>query len=132
MKSVCMVFEVTFQRVLEGMEKYGAACNKAVHAVNCDPPYNTRRSAELSISEHDLLGLQDLSHLVELLSALMHLSAQEHMFWSILQFKRWYELLVGKVQEVVKRQEGLDSEKPAAQSTAVLKWRRKCCITCGR
>lgn len=71
---------------------------------------------ELSNLEHCRLSLQDMSHFLELRSALINLDAHEHMFCSATQFKAWYELLVGEAEEIVTHKEVLESEELATQT----------------
>lgn len=63
----------------------------------------------------------------------MDLGALRHIFGFALQFRTWYELLVGRVEEeVAKYKEVLEAEKPATRTKADLKYRRKSCTKCGR
>lgn len=87
MKSVCVVYNVPFQDLLEAVEQACEDTSKGGHAVICRPPYNTRRSAELSDSEYDEINRQDMSHFSEFISALMNLGPHGHMFYFALRFK---------------------------------------------
>lgn len=51
-------------------------------------------------------------------AALIGLGSHGHLFSSALQFKAWYELLVGRVEEVVKH-EVMKLKEPATQMIAV-------------
>lgn len=105
MMSACMVYEVLFQRLLEAVEQTGEDISEGVHAAICDLLYNIRRTAELPNWERDRLSVQDMSHSVELLSALLGLGVHGHMCFSALPVKTWYDLLRGEVEEVVKHGE---------------------------
>lgn len=83
-----------------------------VCAVICDPPYSTPCITERSNSENDHSNLQNMSLFVELLPALMDLGPHGEMFWSTLQFKTWYELLVGEAEEVARCAGVQESKKP--------------------
>lgn len=120
MKYMCMVCDVSSQWLLEDLKQYRRDIIEGSYAVISDQRYCTCQKAELSNSEHDLLGLQDLSHSVKWLSALMDLSAHEHMLYSALEFKTWNKLLVGEVKEEMKHEQVLESEEPAFQRTIVL------------
>lgn len=60
LKSLCLVFNVPFQSVLEAVLQTGEEIIKYVHAVVCDLPYNNRWIAELSNSKQDWLSLQEM------------------------------------------------------------------------
>lgn len=83
-----------------------------------DPPCNARWIVELSNLNHERLRLQDMNHFVELLSTLMDLDADGNMFCSALHLKKWYELLLEEVEEVVQHKV-LESEFRATQTTTV-------------
>lgn len=70
--------------LLKAVEQSDENIGKNVHAVIWAGPYSTCGIAEISNSEHDLLSLQDLRHLLEFLSAFMGLGAHGHMFCSVL------------------------------------------------
>lgn len=82
-----------------------------MHTVICDLQCSSRRIAELSIFEHDRLGLRDMSHFLELLFSLMQLRTYDHMFCSTLPFCTTYELFIGEVEERVKHKEFLELEE---------------------
>lgn len=88
-KSPFMVNYVLFQGLLEDLEQSGEYISKGMHTFICDPPYNTRRIAELSKSEYDRLSMQDMIHFLNLRFDLMHLGAHGSIFCSRLQFKIW-------------------------------------------
>lgn len=66
-----------------------------MHAVILDLPRNTCQIAEISNSEQDRLYLQHIMHFEELLSRLMDLDSQGHMFCPALQFKSLHQLSKG-------------------------------------
>lgn len=94
MKSVCMVQDNLFPRLLEGLEQSGKAIGEDVYALNCSSPYIIRLIAEFSTLEHDGISLQDMSNVLELLSAVMYLGVHGHVFCSALQFTTCYEVFL--------------------------------------
>lgn len=109
MKSVCVVWKVPIQRLLEALEQSDEDTREEVHAVIHTPPYNTRKILELSNLEHDRLSLQNKSHFVGLLSKMVDLDAHGHMRCTAMKFNRGYELLAAEVEEVGKHEEVLES-----------------------
>lgn len=95
MKSVGMVYNVRFQKLLEAVEQSGNDISKGVDAVICLSLYKTFRIAELSYSEHDRLGIKDISQFVELLSDLMVLACMSTCFASYCSSKYGMGCLVG-------------------------------------
>lgn len=87
MKSVCMVYDASFQRLLEVVGQPSNKISEGVHDAARDPPYKSCWIAELSNSEHDRLILQHMRHFVELLPALMNLSQHVHTFCTAPQIK---------------------------------------------
>lgn len=79
MMTVCVVYDVLFQRLMEAAEQPAEDIQPAENIINgvntqiCDPSYKTRQMGELSHFGRDRLNLQDISHLVEWLSQLMDL-----------------------------------------------------------
>lgn len=59
MKSVCMVFEVPFQKLMDAVEQFREDIREGMHALNCSPLYYSS-ILELSNSEHGHLCLQDM------------------------------------------------------------------------
>lgn len=96
------------------------ANTEGVHPVICDPTYNTRRIVEPSNSEHSRLSLHDMSHYLELFSALMDLGSHGSTFCSALLFKTRYMQFVREVEEVVRHEEVLDSKEPATWKTNII------------
>lgn len=84
-----------------------------------NPPYNTCWIVKLSNSDHNRLILQDMIHFVQLLSAVMDVGAHGHLFCSLLQFKPWYELLLGEVENVVKEEHVVEGEEAQSQRKKV-------------
>lgn len=82
-----------------------------MYAVIRNPLCNTCRIAELLNSEQYRPGLHDVSNFVENFSALTDLSAYRHIFCPALQFKTWYELLDGAVEETVEQKQFMESEE---------------------
>lgn len=70
MKSVCMVYEIPFDSLLEAEKQYGEEIIEVGHAVTLDPLKNSAYIVELSNWEHRWLHLQDMVPFVELLSSL--------------------------------------------------------------
>lgn len=77
MKSVGIVYDISYQRLLEGVVQSRKDITKSVHTVTCSPPCTSRWMAELSDSEHDQVSLQDMSYSLELLSAMIDLGAHD-------------------------------------------------------
>lgn len=113
------MYDVAFLRLLEVVEQSSEDMSKGMHAVICSPPYNTHWIAGLSNPGHDRLSLQSIGHFVKLLCILMDLSVHGHIFCSTMQFKIWYKLLVGEVDEVARHGEVCKSEEPATQVDTV-------------
>lgn len=70
-----------------------------------DPLYNSRLMASLSNLEHDFLGLQHMSHFLEVLSVLIDVVGHDHLSCSALLFKSRYKMIVGDIEEVVKEED---------------------------
>lgn len=66
MKSLCMVYEALFQRLLKAVEQSDEDNCKGVHAVTCDTQYISYLIAELSNLDYIPLNLLEMSHFVGL------------------------------------------------------------------
>lgn len=62
-----------------------------------------------------------MSHFLGLTSAVMDVGVHVHLFRSVLQFKTWYELLVGKFKDVVKEEDVVEAEQARSHTTTVFK-----------
>lgn len=116
MKSVSMVYNDPFQRLLQAVEQSSENISKDLHVVICHQPYSLRVIANLSDSEHDPLRLQCMSHFVDFNSTLLDQGSHGCMISSALQFNTWNELLIWEVEEVLKHEAVLVSQDPTAQS----------------
>lgn len=117
MKCLCMVYDVTFRRLIEVVEQSGEDTCECVHAVIGDSLYNTRRIAELSNSEHDGPGLQEMNNFVEFLFGIYGPGCASNMLCSALLFKTLYELLIQK--GVVSAYRGFTNEVKHVPSLSV-------------
>lgn len=77
----------------------------------CETLYKLRRVAALSNSDHDLLRLQEMSPFVEVPSVLIYVGAHGPLFCSALQIKTWCDLSLSEVEQVLKEEDGKDSEE---------------------
>lgn len=82
-----MMYDVSFQLLLEALKQSGGDISDGSHAVLFDSLYDTSSIEEPWISEAYWLNLQDISHFVELLSASIDLGAHGQMLFSALQLK---------------------------------------------
>lgn len=65
MKYVYVVLIVPLYRLLEALEDLGEDIFQILHLERCNTSSSLRQMAELSISQHDWLNLQDISHFLE-------------------------------------------------------------------
>lgn len=86
--------------------------------MHCQAQNNTCWIVKLSVLENNQLGLQ-YEPFYRLLSALTDLGAYGHMFRFATQFKTWYELLVGDVEELVNHEQFLEFEDRATHTSTV-------------
>lgn len=97
MKSIQLVYDVCVWWDFDSFRAVREDIFCEVKVVVCDPACNTRPGIELLNSEHNWLGLQVWSHVVELLSAVMYVWEHGHLSGSELQYKTLYDLIVGKL-----------------------------------
>lgn len=96
MKSVCMVYDVPPEMLLEALEHSDEDTSEGVQAVIWDPMYNTRQTGKLSNLNYNQLNLKDMKNFVQFSSSLVELGVHGHMFCPALQFNTKLELLVGE------------------------------------
>lgn len=108
-------------------KQWGTSAKKTlrnVRAVLHSPPYNIPQILELVSSGYERLSLKDIRASVAVFMIMMYLEAQEHMWWSALQFKMSYEPLIELVEDVMsntKERNELISQDPHTQKSKVFK-----------
>lgn len=130
MKTMCILYDVLFQRMMKAVTQSSKDISKDVNGVHCNPLYDIRRITKLLNSEHHWLSLQDIILFMDLIYKLIDLHPRGHIHCTALQFRIWYELLIVETEEVDKHKPLSESEATVTQMTKFLCWGQKHCIMC--
>lgn len=94
MSKVCTVLECDFRdAVAEAALNAGVSLSAAVDLILTDPPYNSRRLAGKSNSEHDTLLGNDMQDAVEVISEVMAPGGHGILFTATRMFADWCQYL---------------------------------------
>lgn len=68
--------------------------------------------------------MQDMSQFAKLLSRVMGVGANEHLFSSVLWLKTWYEVFVGQVEGIVKEKDVVEGKERRGRENCFRKGRQ--------